>query len=296
MYVVKPTVYQPSMLVSTNIVETVAAWSSGTTYALDARARTGGRVYQSLVAGNLGFPPATNATKWIDVGPDNTSAAFDGQVSTVATGTANITYVLATGIIDALALVNISASTVTVTVRDGNGGPLIYTQTVGMDGSTVMDWYQYFFFDPLVARTQVVFAGIPPYGSSHVTIEINGSGQVGVGHIAFGRANDLGEAGIGARAGITDYSKKETDTFGVTTFVRRAFSKTLSVGLLVDKLQVNRVHRLLAGLRATPCIWIGSDDPDYDEPLVVFGFYRDFNVEIAYPTKSLLSLEIEGLA
>lgn len=284
------------MLLSSNVVETVAAWASGTTYALDAKARTGGRIYQSLAAGNVGFPPAANPLKWADIGPDNTNAAFDGQVSTAATGTNNLTYVLATGIIDALALVNISASTITVTVRDGAGGPVIFSQTVGMDGSTVLDWYQYFFYDPLVVRTQVVFTDIAPFGSSNVTIEIKGSGTVSVGHIAFGRANDIGEAGIGARAGITDYSKKNTDDFGVTTFVKRAFSKTLSVAVLVDKVQVNRVHRLLSSLRATPCIWIGSDDPDYDEPLVVFGFYRDFNVEIAYPTKSLCSLEIEGLA
>lgn len=295
MKVLKPTVFQAAMLLATNAVESIAAWNSGTSYALDVKARSGGRIYQSLVASNAGNPPATTTAKWVDLGPDNTTAAFDGQVSTVATGTGSLTYTLATGILDAVALVNVSAATVTITVRDGPGGAVLFTETVGMDGSTVLDWYQYFFYDPLLARTQVVFDGIPPFGSATVELSLTGT-SVSVGHIAFGRVVELGEAQFGATAGITDYSKKDTDEFGVTTFVRRDFSKRLTARLRIQNLQLNRVQRLLYDLRATPCVWIATDDPLLDEPMTVFGYYKDFQTEIAYPKFSYCSLEIEGLA
>ncbi len=54
------------------------------------------------------------------------------------------------------------------------------------------------------------------------------------------------------------------------------------------------MYRKLADLRATPCVWVGSDKPELD-PLVVFGFYKDFQVEVAYHTVSFCTLEIEGL-
>jgi hypothetical protein len=296
MKVVKPNIFVSSMLASTTAVESVAAWSSVTTYALDAGARTGNRIYQSLIASNLNFPPAANITRWVDVGPDNTTAAFDGQVSTSSTGASSLAFTLNTGIVDTVALVNVAASSIAVTVRDGPGGTIIFAETAGMDGSTVTDWYQYFFFDPLLVRTQVLFDNIPPFASANVQIEITGGGAVSVGHIAFGRSADIGGTNYGATAGITDYSTKTTDAFGVATFVRRAFSKRMTARLNIDNLQLNRVQRLLYDLRATPCVWIGADDGRYDEPLTVFGYYRDFSTDVAYSVMSLCSLEIEGLA
>jgi len=41
-------------------------------------------------------------------------------------------------------------------------------------------------------------------------------------------------------------------------------------------------------------VWIGADD-DRFSPLTMLGFYRDFNIDIAYPEHSLCRLEIEGL-
>lgn len=52
------------------------------------------------------------------------------------------------------------------------------------------------------------------------------------------------------------------------------------------------VHRTLAGLRATPVLWIGSEA---FESLTVFGFYKEFGIDRAYPTVSCCSLTIEGL-
>ena len=49
---------------------------------------------------------------------------------------------------------------------------------------------------------------------------------------------------------------------------------------------------LRAALRATPVLWIGSES---FESLTVYGFYKEFSIDIAYPTVSYCSLTIEGL-
>jgi hypothetical protein len=94
--------------------------------------------------------------------------------------------------------------------------------------------------------------------------------------------------------GIVDYSKKDTDAFGVTTFTRRAYSKRMSAKMMLENAQINKVQRVLADLRATPCAWIGTDVTGF-EPLTVYGFYKDFSIDVAYATTSYCSTEIEGL-
>lgn len=295
MKVLKPNVMSWAMLTSSSATEAHATWSSVTTYALnDIRVLETGR-YQSLQASNTNHNPATSPTWWALLGPSNKWAMFDDQVSTQTAATATLEVKVNTGIIDTVAILGVNAQTAKVTVRDGPGGTVVYEETQSMAGEEVFSWYEYFFSDPTVRRSQAVFTGIPPFGSSELTVLITAAAGLQIGSLVFGRVRELGQPFYGARAGITDYSRKNTDDFGTTTFVRRAYSKNLQVQLEVDNLQVNRVQRLLYDLRATPVVWLGSNRPEFSEPLVVFGFYKDFYCGIEYPTKSNYFLEIEGL-
>lgn len=295
MKVLKPTVMTPAMLTSSDAAEAEATWSSVTTYALnDIRVHETGR-YQSLQNSNTNHNPSTSPTWWALLGPTNKWAMFDDQVSTETAATASLEVKVNTGIIDTVAILGVKAQMAQVIVRDGPGGTVVYDETQSMAGEEVFSWYEYFFSDPTVQRSQAVFSGIPPFGSSELTVELTAVTDLHIGSLVFGRVRELGQPFYGPRAGITDYSRKETDEFGTTTFVKRAFSKNLQVQLEVDNLQVNRVQRLLYDLRATPVVWLGSNRPEFSEPLVVFGFYKDFYCGIEYPTKSTYFLEIEGL-
>jgi hypothetical protein len=184
--------------------------------------------------------------------------------------------------------------TLTVTVRDGLAGPVVYGPSViALDGTIIADWYQYF-FEPSVQLAEVALTDLVPYQDAHITITLDGTGTVECGICLIGTFYTLGDTEFGATVSIIDYSRKETDTFGVTTFVRRAYSKRMNARMMLDTAQINKVQRVLADLRATPCAWIGTDESGF-EPLTVYGFYRDFSIDVAYPTKSYCSLEIEGL-
>lgn len=279
-----------------NIGNTYQLYSSFTTYALADRVLDVAThsVYESLAASNLGFA-LSNTLKWLRVGPSNQRAVFDGQISNVANATTSMTYTIATGVLDAVALIGTNADVAKATVRDGLGGAIVYENSAGLTGDIVTDWYGYFFADPLNRITQCVFQNIPPLLSSHLTVTLTGGGALSLGELVFGRLNFVGDTLYSPSAGIIDYSRKETDAFGTTTFVKRAFKKRLSARLMVENMQLSRTQRLLYDLRATPCVWIGTDAPGFDEALLIYAFYKDFSMEIAYPTTSFCSLELEGL-
>ena len=296
MKVVKPTQFNPvTHLVSSTAVEVYPAWSVSTTYAKGDRVNYGTFLYESKINTNTGNVPGDGTAFWLLLGPDNTHAMFDDQISTSTVSASPLTVVLTPGYLNSVALFGLVGNAVSLSVTDGLGGPVVYTKTINLDGTFIYDWYMYF-FEPYVQIGEVVLTDLPPYVNSRMTMSLTATaGNVSIGQFAFGTFYELGDAEYGASAGIIDYSRKDTDvTTGVTTFTRKAFSKRLSVRLMLDTNQMNKVQRVLSELRATPAVWVGAEGDEY-LPLVVYGFYRDFNLEVAYPTKSYCVLEIEGL-
>lgn len=296
MKLIRPTNVADAMLISTSAINADATYSAATSYPVGGRCTYARRIYESLQGANVGHTPDTSISWWVDMGPSNQWALFDQQISTATTADNLLEVTVATGMIDAVALIGVAATSARLVVRDGSGGDVVYDQSMSLSGDIPTDWYQYFFFDPFTPATQGMFENIPPYASAHATITLTSGGSVAIGAVVFGLSSDIGKAQYGASCGIIDYSRKDTDAFGVTTFVKRAYSKRLSVQLVLDNAQINRVQRLLYSVRATPCVWIASSDEGLSEALSVYGFYKDFSATIAYPKISLYSLEIEGLS
>lgn len=298
MKVISPVTFQPSMLLSTTATESNPTWSSATTYAKDAIVVYGTRLYISLQATNLNKQPnlLTSAAWWSDYGSANRYAMFDRTVSGATTAGTSMTVVIQPGVaIDAIALINLNADIAKVTIRNGAGGAIVYEYTGGLSGTTVTDWYQYFFYDPLLKRSQLIFSQIPPYVNCHITIEFTSTTTTSIGECIFGTLTEIGMTQFGANAGIIDFSRKNTDDFGTITFVERAYSKRLSAQVIVKNVQLNRVQQLLYSLRASPSVWIASDNPTYEEALIVYGFYKEFSVDISYPDYAMCNIDIEGL-
>lgn len=294
MKLIKPVTFQVSQLISSNTVETYPAYSSGTTYAKDAFVDYGIHIYQSLVNSNLNNQPDISPTFWILVGPDNKHSMFDLQVSTKTTSTSTLNVTVAPGVnINSAAFLELTGTQLVVTMTDGAAGPTVYSRTINLDDTIILDWYAYF-FEPYNPRTEVVLTDLPPYTNGRLSMALTGPSTVGIGVFTYGTVYDLGLTQYGASAGIRDYSIKETDQYGNTTFVERAYSKRMEANIFVPNSSIAFNQKLLTSVRATPCIWIGSEDNTYS-PLVVFGFYRSFNVEINYPSYSMCSLEVEGL-
>lgn len=295
--VIKPLTLTDAMLISTDVPETdYTAWNSGTTYALGDRVIVVAdhAVYESLQASNTNHIPSSSPTWWIKVSPTNRWKMFDTSNSTQTVKSTSMTYTIRPGqAITAFGALNIvGATTVRIRLIDATYGT-VYDKTINLSAlPEFSDWWSWF-FGTRTAPSLSVQTDLPSFPDADLVVDFTGTALLAVGVMIFGQSTAIGN-GIeyGARVGIQDYSRKETNDFGDTVLVQRAFAKRANFDMKVEKSRVDAVQNVLANLRAVPCLWIGSS---MYESTVVYGFYKDFDISISYPTYSDCSLEIEGL-
>ena len=296
MKLIRPTTITDTMLTSSTIPETDhPTWNAGTAYAVGTKVILASthRRYEALGA-STGINPASDPTKWLDPGPTNRWAMFDDRVGTAATRTGSLQVVLVPGAIDAVALIDTDAESATVTLTVDGVTTYDRTQSFNLGGNAIDNWFSWF-FEPIGRKSSLLFLDVPVYANGVVSVTIvrdNPADTVSCGTLIVGRQFSIGETEHGADIGIIDYSRKEADQFGVVSVVERAFAKRMTARVVMQTDAVDDVHRNLATLRATPVLWIGSET---FESLTVFGFYKEFSIDLAYPTVSYCSLTIEGL-
>ncbi len=248
--------------------------------------------YQSMVAGNVG-QALNDPTKWLDLGFNNRWRMLDQSNTSQSVALDQISVSIAvTGRADSVALLNIVGSSVRIevsTVEDG----AIFDETFSLvSNGGINTWFEYF-FEPIMRRGDFVATDLPLNGNPTIIVTLNDPGGLAmIGTLVVGQKRDFGDLLHGARVGIQDYSRKVADDFGNYTIVERAFSKRASFKVAIDNDQIDAIVAMLSQYRATPVVYIGSDQ--YASTWI-YGFYRDWGNDIDYPTVSYLSLEIEGL-
>jgi hypothetical protein len=292
MQIIKPIQITDATLVSSTVPESeYPAWAGGTAYAKDARVIHLHQVYQRAVAGTTAAAPPADPANWVLVGPSNRWAMFDESAGSVTSSGTSLTVVLRPGLVRGLALLDVSASRVVVTMM--NGATEIYRREISLNtGVGVIDAYSYCFGEIVTKRT-VLLTDLLPYINSTITITLTGGDGVSVGACVVGTLVDLGGTRQGMQLGILDYSLKQTNGFGVTTLVERAYAPRISVPIAVKRALVSHVARKLAEVRATPVVWIGSA---VDDASLVYGYYKDWSLDIQYDQVAFGTITIEGLA
>lgn len=300
--IVRPLAITEAMILSTNIAEDDhPEWASGTTYAEGDRVILASthRIYESLQADNTGKDPASETSWWIEVSPTNRWKAFDTSNSTrtKASGAAptTITYTIRPGTaVSAVALLNVSnATSVQIVMTDPVHG-VVYDETTSMDGTPNTASWWFWFFGTRRPKTQHIALDLPGrLPNADIEITLTGGTELAVGVILMG-AQERFSLGVrhGARVGIRDYSRKETNEFGDTDLVRRAFARRADFSMLLEADEVDALQNTLSDLRAVPCLWVASDRY---ESTMLYGFYKNFEILISYHDYSDCELELEGL-
>lgn len=111
--------------------------------------------------------------------------------------------------------------------------------------------------------------------------------------IADGREIALGAVEVSPTIGMIDFSRRETDDFGVTTVVERGFARRMSVRMAIPFDDVTTAQAELAALRASSARYIADDRFNW---MNFEGFYKDFEIDLNVPPISFCTLTIEGLA
>jgi hypothetical protein len=297
MKVLVPTPVTTAALLADNVPEADASeWSNNTSYAADAKVMkvASHRIYQAAVPSNGVDPEGDTTGHWVDIAPTNRWAMFDQVVGTATVGTGVISLSLAAGSVGSLAVIDTDADTVRVQVIQGGASIYDVTQATNAGGDQIQDWEAYF-FDDVGKVMSLIFEGLPSYPDAQINVTITGAdatGPVSVGTLLVGNMAELGSTEVGASVGIIDYSRKATDDFGVTTVVERAWSKKMTARSMIATAQAASIQRRLAALRATPALWIGEDGHD---ELAVYGFFKDFTIDLPLANISYVSFTIEGL-
>lgn len=276
------------------LARTYEVYNPGTTYGLDdvVISTTTHHEYQSLQASNTGHSLSDEAW-WLDLGPNNRYRMFDQSNSSTTTNGHSIEFeVTVDGRADSVSLLNLTAATVQVVITTAADGE-IFNETYDLvSDSGINNWYEYF-FEPVIRRGDLVIYDLPLNADPTFHITINEpNGMTELGSAVIGQSRDFGPLLYGARTGIQDYSRKVADEFGNFSIVQRAFSKRASFKIVLNNDKIDALSALLATYRATPVVWVGVDDYAVTW---IFGFYRDFSVDISEEQISYLTLELEGL-
>lgn len=297
MRIIRPITVVDSTLVSSNVAETeYTAYAAGTTYALGDRVRVVStnihQVYESLVASNIGNTPATSPTKWALVGATNRWKMFDASVSSQTTNTSTIAVTLSTTTrVDSIAIMNSSAATARVKMTTVDG--VVYDQTKSLTSTAgIVDWYSYL-FEPITRIQDFVVEKLPLYNTATFEVTLTDTGAtVACGALVAGLMKDFGDTQAGAKVGIQDYSIKTKDAYGNYSVTQRAFNKRADFTIYMPSGNVDAMQTILASYRSIPIVYIASTDYS---ATILLGFYKDFSIDIAYPTYSICNIQIEGL-
>lgn len=283
---------------SSTIAEPAAGetpWSGATAYtAGDEVILTSTHRRYRAIQNNTGKDPsdATSYIYWADIGPTNKYGMFDGATSYPSSNTGGFTVVIQPGFFNSIVMFGLNASSLSVTVKNQPGGTVIFTETVSLEGSSVGDWYEYF-FNGFIPRTDYIASGITPYSQAEVTLVFTGAGNVSCGVIAFGDLKNIGNTQYGAKANPRSYSTVKVNTDGTQSIVKRRSGNDMTATCFIDLSEANSVYAVLLELMDSPAFWIGTDISEYNG-LRSWGIGKG-TISYDYPSAALVSVEVTGL-
>jgi hypothetical protein len=290
----------PPTMVDSNIPEDDAdEWDAGEDYDPDDLVMVLGnvhRVFRALASSTSGDPkyPPDNPTYWVDLGATNRWRAFDMDVGSdlQSSNTDLVEYTLSLDeTITHIALFNLIGTSAKVTMFYGE--EIVYEEEVELIAPpSESEWWNYW-FDRRAQIKDVVFSGFPPASPTSVLVQVFGEGNTAVGKLVAGYAFYAGFAEYGTTGiGITSFSTKERDAFGNYFIQSRRFVGNMNVKTVVDVGNEVFLKDALAELRDIPSAYIVETD---SYPILILGFFKDFQILFSTPASSYCSTDIEGI-
>ena len=271
-------------------------WDAGTAYTEGDRVilLSTHRRYEAIQDSTGVDPAEDDGTTWLDLGATERWSVFDGRVGSVAADDSPITYQFkAPRPLRGLALLGMLAAEVRVRVTDAVEGVVYDATTSLLDNSEAADWFSYF-YSPINFGQRVAFFDLPIFLDAEIDVWVQGVGEVEVGQIVLGVTRDIGDTLTGTGLGLLDFSRKDRDDFGNAIVAERAFALTTTFQVAYPSSDSVRVQGIIARNRARPTVWSAGADTDQYGTLV-YGFLRDFNVDLVSQQIAYATVEVEGL-
>lgn len=285
-------------LVSCSVAETETLWSAASTYALAAAVYVViDGVHQRFVSAqpaNHSNPPETDdGTWWTAEGPTNRWRQFDQRVQ-MQTSAADqiITEVQISGRVDAVFASNLSGQEMRVIATDATDG-VVYDRTASLvSTSRITDWARYF-REPIRLLKDKLFDDLPSgYSDLLIETQVNDPGEtVLCGELVYALLADIGGTQWGGGIGRKSYTRIEDDEFGSDQVVPRGSKRTGDYGVIVDNRDLDDVANLLDGADGLAVLYVASSGY---VATVTFGLLLDWKVQLEWPTRTALTLNIQS--
>lgn len=285
-----------------NFTENETAWDSTATYNYADEVRYGHYIYKYAGADgtNTVDDPYVDSLKidkkWVQIKPTNYYAMLDGKTSTQTKNANTIEITLQNLNYDVLALMELDAISVSVTLTDDLTSSVVYTKTVDLiDNSEVVDFMSYCFNEFRIKTS--VYERPPFYSNATLRIIIDKTGSVAkCGRLVFGRSYYVGITGLGANLSLESYSKRETDVFGNVNLLHRDSVNYDSYEVTVLTTKIPTLRRKMKELDAIPTLFIMDENENSKvENLLNFGYWESFNILLKSAEVSTASFTIKGI-
>lgn len=229
---------------------------------------------------------------WLDTGPMNKWAMFDDTNSTTTTNAGEIEVeVQAEGRMDSVALLAMKGAT-SATITSEVDAVVVYDETFSLANlRAITDWWSYF-FEEVTYDTTLIVNNIPNAVDPLIGIALNGPGSVSIGSAVIGLSKQLGDVQWGAKVTLKSYSRWVQDDFGVVKVTPRGSAKRNDWTIFTPANMGDQVFEALDQYRDTPLVWVGTPARQIT---VVYGFLRDLQQSISYPSHDVLTATIEGM-
>lgn len=289
---IRPFTLGADQIVSTNAVDPTPEWAASTPYARDAIVHQGDRVYISRITDNTGNDPANgDSTKWIDNGPINPLAMFDGETSTQTEAEGEIAVELQLpGWLNSMAVFDVVGTAMHVVVTDGANEVFNETRSL-LDDEPIVDFYSYLFEELNYVR-DLALMDIPPTPNATLAVTIAGGGTVKCGALVAGSALVIGSALQGSSAGIENFSVVERNPFGTLFITSRNTAKEGSFDVIVPDGRGPAINNAFRDLASRVAVFVMAEN---DSRAVILGFIRSYKFTWGQPNNERLSLDIEGV-
>lgn len=293
-------IYNASSIAEPDAGETV--WTAGTYTTGERRIlTTTHKVYEVVADPSTSDNPEVGAAKdvptWGVVGPTNKWALFDAENSTQTIDSSDIVITLTpSGIVSSISGFGIeNVATVNVTVTDTVEG-LVYDETINMaDADPLVDFWEWFFF-PISNKEEFILVDLPAYADATIVVTLSGvTGDRAIGSLVIGTQLPMGIAEYGTSMQLLDFSTKERDEFGNFVIVPRRNSKLVDFNCYIETNKIGYLFRTLSSLTTIPTVWAALDGADND-PTLIYGYYKDSQLNLQTPSVSDVSFQIEGLS
>ena len=256
-------------------------------------------VYKAVDAAAAGVVPVDNCDAdgmpWQTVSVTNRYACLDiyNWTQTKAEGAQTLTiqvpYALpATG----LALLNMQATRVTVTITNTSGETVYGGEPVALLKDSISQWD--YWFGPFRFQRDLVLTSIPP-ATGTVTVTLEHDTCPAIGMIVVGQHAIFGVTEYGVRSGFVDYSSYTTDTYGREAWVKRRTARRATFPVWIDPGDADYVQDILTDLAGNPALWIGDDGAGFSS-MTIWGFLKEYDANWETYGKTAGNFEVRGIA